>query len=214
MSRTEAIIIGAALGLICPLLTFVVCWWSVALVHLHIVPIPTAWIITAAFLGLAIGVLFDLLFIRKWTARFYTASGWLLVAIYLSLCVVAVAFFMGVPIGTLSLGIAAGVYAGRRAHHSKLSPGQLAGALQKVALFAALITTGAAFPIGFLALQEQGIVEWLAGGLGWSALAVQGIPGHGLILLLCCALFAIQFWCTGQAGRMAYRLNGERSQVA
>ncbi len=80
--------------------------------------VPVTAVIAAAMSGLVVGIVLDLLLLRRWIRRFYTASLWLMAVIYGALCVVAVAFFMGLPVGTFPLKLLAGIYAGRRQHHA------------------------------------------------------------------------------------------------
>lgn len=118
MSKTERTLVGVFLAGICPLLAFVMCWWTAAVVHACMPGVSVNAVIVTALSGLLAGIVLDLLLLRKWIRRFYTSSLWLMAAIYGALCVVAVAFFMGLPVGTFGLGILAGIYAGRRQRHA------------------------------------------------------------------------------------------------
>lgn len=73
MTRVESIIVGFALGLFCPLLLFVLCWWITAtLIIYHVLRIAESVIAVVAFTGLALGVMLDVFFLRRWIPRFYS----------------------------------------------------------------------------------------------------------------------------------------------
>jgi hypothetical protein len=207
MSRLETVIVGVLVGLVCPLLTLVFFWWTAAIFYLYFFSMPVGVVIAAAAAGLALGCVLDAVFLRRWIGKFYTANMWLMRAVYLGLCIAAVAFFMGVPIGTFALGIVLGAYIGRREHHRQADGLHAASAVRRAAFFAALVTAAAAFPIGILALQsEQYILRWLEAGLGFSPKSLQGGTGLAFISLLCFILFATQYWCSQIAGWLAFRV--------
>jgi hypothetical protein len=211
MNKLESTIVGLFVGITCPFLGFVAFWWTAALLHLQWFPVPEGMIKTAALTGLGIGCLLDVVFLRRWVGKFYTANPWLIVMVYLGLCVVAVGSCMGVPVGTFSLGIAAGAYVGRREHHRQADGVLTATAFRRVAVFAASVTAAAALPIGILALQsEQEILRWLENNFGLIRNSLQGGGGFTLIGFLCLLLFVMQYWCTRMAGRLAFRIGTGR----
>jgi hypothetical protein len=174
MSKLEDTIVGILLGGACAWLSFVACWWTVAMVHMYVGGISVNMVILAALTGLLVGIVLDVLFLKRWIRGFYAASLWLLAAVYGALCVLAVASFMGLPVGTFALGLLAGAYAGRRQIHNPSDdiPGR---GLRRVAFFAALLTSGAALPIGLLALQEQSVA-----GLGKSPVGICKVKKMGV----------------------------------
>lgn len=207
MSKLESRIVGLFVGITCPLLTFVACWWTTAALNLYAFPLPESVIKVAAFAGFGLGCVLDLVFLRRWVRNFYTANLWLMVAVYLCLCVVAVGFFMGVPVGTLALGIAAGVYVGRRERHHQVDGARVTIALRRVAVLAASVTAATALPIGILAMKsEQEILRWLEASFGLARNSFQGVGGLVLIGFLCFLLFVMQYLCTRMAGRLAFRI--------
>jgi len=212
MSKTESTMVGVFLAGICPLLTFVVCWWTAAVVQARVPGVSVNAVIVTAMSGLLVGIILDLLFLQRWIRRFYTASLWLMAAIYGALCLVAVAFFMGLPVGTFGLGILAGIYAGRRQHHAASEGAAVRRGLGRVAFFAALLTAGAALPIGILCLREPSVVELLRQILRIAPTAVRGATGVVLVCLLSVALFGAQYWCSLQAGWLAFRMGADGAQ--
>jgi len=206
MSKAERTIVGIFLGGACLWLSFVTCWWTAAIVHALVAGLSLEVVMVSALAGLMTGVFLDILFLRKWIRGFYAASLWLLAVVYAALCVLAVASFMGLPVGTFALGLLAGAYAGRRQLHN---PSADAGhRLRRAAFFAALLTAGAALPIGILALREQSVADLFQKMLGiesWGA-------GFMVVCLLCIVLFGAQYGCSLIAGRLALRMGTTSAQ--
>jgi len=207
MINLENTIVGILLGGACACLSFVACWWTAAMAHMYIGGITVNIVPVAALTGLLIGIILDVLFLRRWIRNFYVVRLWYLAIVYGALCVVAVASFMGFPVGTFFLGILAGGYAGRRQIHnpSDKIPGYV---LRKVAFFAALMTAGTALPIGILVLKEQSIQELFQSILGISSWGAEVV----LIFLLCIVLFAAQYYCSLGVGRLALRIGISSAQ--
>jgi hypothetical protein len=209
MSKIEGTVVGVFLAGICPLLTFVACWWTAVLVLWRVPGMSVNVVIAAALSGLVVGIVLDLLLLRRWMGKFYTANLWLMAAVYVALCVVAVAFFMGLPVGTFTLGLFAGGYAGRRQHYALAEETAARRSLRQVALFASLMTAGAALVIGLLVLRERSVVELLSKILGCEPSAVQGALGVMVIGLLTIVLFGLQYGGSLWAGWMAFRMGGD-----
>ena len=212
MSKIESIIVGLFLGITCPLLTFVTFWWSAALLHMHVAGFPVRVVIASAFAGLAVGLILDVLFLRSWVRRIYRANLWLMGVCYLGLCTVAVAFFMGLPVGTLTLGVVAGVYMGRRESYARDDWSRAAPVLRKTALTVAAVTTVGALPIGILALSQRDVLRILERLSGFDPARLQEWPGFVLIGGLCALLFVLQCWFSKKAGLIAYGIGGKSAQ--
>ncbi len=214
MSKLELIIIGLFVGIACPLLTFVVFWWSAALLHMRVPDFPQSIVIALALTGLSLGLLLDVLFLRRWVQTFYMANIWLMIILYLGLSIVSVAFFMGLPVGTFVLGISAGIYMGRRENHVHSDWINTVPALRKTALIAASVTAMAALPIGIFALNEQGILKMLEDVSGLDQTSIRGFAGFTLVGLLCVLLFLIQYWFSRKAGLLAFNMGNIDAQHA
>lgn len=206
MGKLESIIVTLAIGIVCPLLTFTAFWWTAATIHLCAFRLPTSLIIASALFGLALGGLLDVIFLRRWVGAFYVASRRRMLVLYLSLFVVAFAFFMGFPVGTFLLGIVAGAYVGRRACHREADERQLPGILKKTAVLTSLLTATASLPIGILGLKEPIVASGLEACFGRDTDWIGGPGGIPLLGLFCLLLAAVQYWCVRAAGRFAFRV--------
>jgi lysylphosphatidylglycerol synthetase-like protein (DUF2156 family) len=211
MSKLESVVVGLLVGFACPLLTFVYGWWTPAGLYLSGFPLPEHAIAPVALTGLGIGCLLDAVFLRHWIEKFYTADWRLMVLVYLALGVVACGLCMGVPLGTFALGIAAGVYIGRRMRHCRAEGACAAAAFRRGALFVATVTTAMALPIGILALQsEKEILRWLETGCGLNPNSLAGTGGFILVGVLCAVLFVMQYGCSRLAGHLAFGIGRGR----
>ena len=207
MRKTESIVVGVLLGFAIPSLGFVGFWWTTALIHMSIPGIPVEVVIAGAFTGLVVGLVIDAVYLKRWIKCVYTAKPRVLVMFYLGLCVVAVGLFMGLPVGTLILGVGAGIYAGRRCRFATAGRKASAVSIRKTALFAASVTALAAFPIGLLALRDRSVISLLETRLFFGLVQLGSVTGPVLIALLCCTLFAIQYGCTLAAGKLSYKFH-------
>jgi len=207
VTKTESIVVSLTVGILCPLLLFVLCWWATAALATYL-PIPERWIAVAALSGLASGIGLDVLYLKKWIPHFYSADVKLLVLVYLFCSAIAAAFCMGLPLGNVVLGTLAGVYVGRRAYHATQSRESFSKTARKVGLFTALVTGAWALWIGLLALDEEMVIELLQGVVGLSRVMIAGPVGVGLVILLCVALMVVQYWCTRIGAWMMFRLGG------
>ena len=204
MSKIERTLVGVFLAGTCPLLVFVGCWWTAVILQARMPGLPVKMIPVAAICGLAFGIVLDVMLLRRWIRGFYTANLWLMAALYGALCVVAVAFFMGLPVGTFALGLVAGAYAGRRQHHAGAEGAAVSRALRRAAFLAGLLTAGAALPIGILVLGERSVVELLGRILRVTPTNVQGTTGVLVVCFLSAVLFGAQYWASLQTGWLAF----------
>jgi hypothetical protein len=65
MSKLENTIIGILLGGVCAWLSFVACWWTAAMVHIYVGGISVNMVIVTAITGLLVGIVLDVLFLRR-----------------------------------------------------------------------------------------------------------------------------------------------------
>jgi len=209
ISRAESTIVGLFIGVMCPASLFVLWWWvAAALTIYHVFSIPESGIATAAFTGLGLGIVLDLLCLKNWITRLYSLEVKLTVLAYLFWSAMAVAFFMGLPFGNIALGTLAGLYVGRKQHHAGASGDLFARSARNVSIFTAMVTGAEALPIGILALGEPSIVAALR-AIGLDQFVTTGLLGVGLVGAGCIVLVVVQFWCTRTAATIAFRLGND-----
>ncbi|HUV63584.1 MAG TPA: hypothetical protein VMW24_06765 [Sedimentisphaerales bacterium] len=213
MTKTETILISLPLAVACPLFALVAFWWGSAAASMYVAAVPVGGIKAAALAGLFVGVLGDILFLKRWVAAFYSAKWAWVAAVYVGLSVMALAFCMGMPIGTFAVGVTGGVYLGRRLRHTRASGSVVSRTLTWGALCAASLTTLLALPVGLMALHEP-VVLRVAGAFGLQAGTISGPIGQASMLMICLVLFGLQFYSTRAAGILAFGIQPHNGQPA
>lgn len=207
LNKREYAIIGALIGLSIPFFGFVLFWWSAAsLKILRIANISDSAIGMTAVVGLCTGILINILFMKKLMPRFYILNTALCVLIYLFCSLMAVAFFMGIPIGNLVLGMLAGVYIGRKNKHLDKNDSQMRSASKRVGVFTAMVTGVEALAIGVLAIREESIIHRLDQLTSLHVFHFHGIVGVFLIVLLSALLYLIQYVLSKKAAKRSFGL--------
>ena len=210
MTRVESVVIGIALSVICPLLLMVLFWWSTAAIAIYqILPITENAIAISAITGLGAGIIFDILYVRKWIPLFYVLDLKLMAAVYLFCSAIVTAFCMGMPIGNIFSGIAAGVYIGRRLHYSDQGGDLFLRLAKRAGMYTAMVTGLWTVSIGLLALNERIVIQMLQRLFGITR--DTGYFGAALVILLGAVLAALQYWCTMTASKIAYRFGNARA---
>jgi len=208
MNRKELLIIGIGLGFTIPMIIFVIFWWSISVMNSYnIIQVPESFIVIFSIIGLFIGILADILYLRKLIPLFYRIKMPLLIATYMLCSVMAIAFFMGLPIGNLILGIIAGIYIGRRYHHNNQNRDEFTPVLKAVAIFTASVTTLGALSIGFLALQEKSLIGSINQYFGFKIFFINNFIDTTIIVSLCIILFIIQYISTKISSKYMFNIN-------
>ena len=181
MSKVESIFVGLIIGPVLPIVLFLAGWW----ISLSFV---TDWtVFVFGLIGLGIGFIVDLIFLKQWISRAYMWQTKVLAGVYIFYSVGVFGFFMGVPIFNLAVGIMAGIFMGRRFYHSGTTKERLHTGVQKVSLFTAstmgVVSVASAyfatkdlrdtalnlrgmFKLSFLPTDQMIIVLIVVGGIG------------------------------------------------
>lgn len=190
MKRNETIVLGVFIGIMVPLSLFIL---SILIVlHLSIYPFQERDIPFIAFTCLGFGIILTAARLKSWIRKFYKANLILMSVIYLCWSAVAVAIFMGVPLGNLIWGTIAGFYIGRRRYHEELSLEVFKKSARNAGIFTGLITGIEALPIGLFAFGQD------ESGLTTNLFEI------AVVILLCLILFVMQFLLTRWAARRAF----------
>lgn len=208
MSRAEEVMINVFITLACPITIFVLFWWSAsALAMSGLLKIQEDTIIFASLLGLGVGILIRIFFLREIRERFFRIDYKYLIPLYFFWSGIALAFSMGTPIGNLLLGTFAGFYLGRRLHYEGSSEKEIAQNAKKIIVFTAFLTGIESLFVGFLGLREQFVVEFLQSQFGMDPTDIFGPLGGGLVVITVIIVMLIQSICTRIAFRTAIKIN-------
>lgn len=201
LSRTESILIAVFVSIACPFSTFVVAWWGSTFVTRS-----ERMVMYSALTGLGLGLLLLTVRLKRWIAKFYSVRSALTVLAYLFWSVIALASFMGLPIGNLVLGSLAGLYIGRQAQHQALATPLFKRQARRVGLFTATIVGFISVAMGLLAIQERETMQVILGFVGLSRLAATDTGRVVLVVIAVPMLIAIQYWLTRIAASWGFRL--------
>jgi hypothetical protein len=102
-SKLERFGLGLLLGPIAPLIAFLGLWWSS-----YYASLPETWIAVSALAGVALGILADVIFLKRWINRAGQFGFKFWITLYLFYSTGVFGFFMGVPIFNVLLAIPAG----------------------------------------------------------------------------------------------------------
>jgi hypothetical protein len=131
LAGVERLYLQVIIGLLPPALLLLTGWWGsypfVAEENIKFFALG----------GVLVGILIDILFLRRWVRKAYTLPlGWF-VAIYLIYSVCLFGFFMGVPLPNMLMGIIGGYYVGLCLRYANKDKTEVNQAARRTALFAA-----------------------------------------------------------------------------
>lgn len=196
----EKALLIAIFGVPLPIGIFLAAWWSSFLFAS-----PEA-IALLAQLGLAMGLLLDILFLPRWLPMAYRFPLLLLGAIYLFYSVGMFGFFMGVPVFNLVLGPLAGYYIGRRILYNQSANKD--AIIHRVSLFTAFVLTVACLAAWLLAASEVTLAGNINGMLrdmlGWN-LALNNPIILGFSALAGILLVILEYYLTRAAALFGLR---------
>jgi len=116
--------------------------------------------------GLLLGGLFDLKFLKVWINRRFNLPIWIVVSIYLIYNIFVYGFFMGLPVFNAFLGLLAGFYFGNRICFNKVEAEKYSKLINQVSMFTGLIMTLVCISSGFLAIYDNGAAGMIQNVLG------------------------------------------------
>jgi hypothetical protein len=113
MHTSERVILGILLGMIPITIGLLAGWW------ISIPFVAESHVVFYAIGGICIGILIDIIFLKTWLKRIYSAKPFVWLGIYLYYSICEFGFFMGVPVFHVLLALPAGFFiAGLLLHES------------------------------------------------------------------------------------------------
>jgi hypothetical protein len=207
MSKIEYLLSGIVLGTFFPGAIMIFFWWLPATLTIYrIIYIPDLYIMISSLTGLAIGVIIDILVLKKIIPKFYDLNKYLLIITYLFCSVFAVSSFMGLPIGNLFLGLIAGLYIGRKCYHLTQNHSSYLQNMKIVSNFTAFITSFEGLLIGLLVLNDKSVIISTNQFLGMQMFSANQIGNILIIIFLCILLYLLQFFLTKAAITLSYSI--------
>lgn len=207
MNRVEEGAISVFIAIACPASLFVLLWWSTsALAMSRVFKIQEDIVVYASLMGLGIGILLNIFYLKDIRVRFYDIGHKYLIPLYLFWSAIALAFFMGMPFGNLLLGTLAGLYYGRRLSYQGLNEWDGVKSARTISVFTALVTGIESLFIGFFGLQELIVVELIQSRLGIDPTELVGPMGIGLVVGIVVIVMSVQYFCTRTAFRTGIKI--------
>ena len=148
-------------------------------------------------------VVIDIIFLKKWVKNAYYINGKILAMIYLFYSLIALGMFMGIPIGAMVLGIAAGLFSARKMQSVADAENQKK-ALRKTARFCAAVMALMCFLITLWAIAGQMIGYELE--IPWLSLTFTIPVFFALVFTGSATLVLLQYFLTSITAKIAFRL--------
>ena len=196
--KVEILFLGATFGGIFPILCFLIGWWG------SIFILPEASIRYATLAGLLVGIVIDILFLKKWILNAYRMDLKWLAVLYLFYSVGLFGFFMGVPVFNLLLGLFAGFYMGLRAADAGKSREEAEVNFNKTGFFTSFILAVACTAALWLASTDSSTAANINGMLALrQPLTKQGIMTVSVVGGV--VMVVLEFFITRGVARWAYK---------
>jgi hypothetical protein len=176
MTKNEKIVLTAVLGFIPPVFLFVLSWFAFYAMapERSLFPIP--------FIGLATGILIDIIYLKRWVTKCHHWPMWILLLIFTFYHIGMLGFFMGVPLFNTFLGLLAGYYYGNRILREDFSEEKKKKIMSNVALSTSLFMLVICILSAWIALSDQYTSSNLEGMFGLKYNLTHGILISGIII--------------------------------
>jgi hypothetical protein len=199
VERFDRAISLMVLGPIAPVALMLTGWWgSLGLLG------DGPWIPYGALGGIALGLVLDATFLRRWVGSLLTLRMPALLGVAVFYSVMVYGFFMGLPVANVLVGVAGGYVAGRRATLFAESPEQARRETRSIAAIATGILFLLCCATAWMALSEPTIATELRGMLALPFTPTSTMI-YALILVGGPALVAAEYGATLATARWAAR---------
>ncbi len=196
--KAEKAVLVAVLGAVPLIACSLAGWWiSIPLVsESHIF----YWVVV----GFLVGVVINVLFLRRWIRRAYVAKPWVWMGVYVFYSVGLLGFFMGVPVFNVALAVPAGIFVGRWLACTSSEATRVQQVARRVAMFTSSILGLVCIASASVALASSSTAYDLQHMLGLPfevtrAMIITLILGGGA------ALLAFGWWLSVSSVVHAYR---------
>ena len=196
MQKIEIVTIGFLFGAVPIISCFLAGWW------ISIPFVPESRIFLFALAGFLVGVIIDILFLRKWIQTAYSMKPLVWMMIYLFYSFGMFGFFMGVPVFNVALALPAGFFIGGWLVNNGADPARMKKAARYSAAFTTTVLAFICAASATIALISTSTTSDLQGMFGLQVthgMIVGIILGGGIFILI------LQWWLTIWFVQLAYR---------
>jgi len=187
----EKVLAAAVLGPIFPILGVIFSWWGSLAFLPGTSPLPFV------LAGLSLGILVDIVFLRRWAESAYSIHWIVWMAVYIFYAAGLFGMFMGVPVFNVSLGIPAGLFIGSRLAYQNVGRAEFRRAKRNACLFTTVVLASICLVSALIAWCDP----YTSGNLQFE---VTRAMLAGIIIIGGTALLVLQWVITGKAVRLAY----------
>jgi len=159
------------------------------------------------FTGIIIGILTDILLLKKMLRITLELPKWIIIGLYLFYNICIYGMFMGFPVFNLGIGIIAGYYYGIKINHQNYPLKQIEQIKKNVSLFTGFIMLLICISSALIALTEKTIGLELQGMLGLGFQVTRGMV-IAIILIGGTTLIITQYFLTKIAMTLTIKNKG------
>jgi hypothetical protein len=159
MKTIDKLIFGLFFGFSFPLFFFLI---AITFVYYFQTINPLYFVVT----GLTVGLLTDVLFLKRLMKITFSLSLWIIIVFYLFYNICIYGFFMGFPVFNLVMGVIAGYYYGIRINRNGYSLSMIEFLKKRVPFYTGLVMLLICISTALIALSEKTIGLELQGMLG------------------------------------------------
>jgi len=197
-TKIESFVHGLILAPLAPIAGFLGFWWtSYAL-------LPERWTPLCAISGLALGIIADVLLLKKLTARAYHLDPVFWLAVLLFYSIGTFGFFMGVPVFNAALAIPVGFFIGGKMAYEKADDVRMRRVSLQTCILTTVLMALVCTASAFFSLMSPSTPNDLRGMLSFG-FEVTPAMIWGIILVGGAGLLIFNWLLTGLAVRLTHR---------
>ena len=198
IQKVEKIILGLILGAVPVIGSFLAGWW------ISLPLVPESRIAVFALAGFLLGILVDLIFLRRWIRDAFGYKTWIWMSIYIFYSIGMFGFFMGVPVFHVLLALPAGFFVGCKLARNYEDLHHMKKAARKAAVFTTTIMGFICVASATFALLSPSTPSDVKGILGLP-FQVTHTMIFGIILVGGTTIMALNWWLTLRAIERTYQ---------
>jgi len=198
MKSIERVFLYAVLGFPPPVLGMLLGWWSAYLIA------PNQAEVIAGTIGLGIGILFNIIFLKKLVNRAYRLNLWIWLGLFIFYGIGLFGFFMGVPVFLLGLAPLTGFFSAAKFATRGVDENAWQPELRRTQLTTTGVVLLGCIASAVIALRDPYTAANLTGMLRLNFTVTQGMI-VALILTGGAGLLALFWWLTGWTAYLTHR---------
>lgn len=198
MKLFDKLFAGIIMGYTFIMVPFLILWWTFYILNINV--------FYGVGIGLTMGIVLNILFLKKSIYKFFDLSNYILVLIYIFYTIGIFGFFMGVPIFNIIPGILAGVYIARKMCIDNKSIKVYKNELKKISIFSFIVLLLMCISSAILALADTSTTSNLEGMFNLNINMTQSIIWY-IVIIGGISLLIIQYVLINTISNLVYKNN-------